>query len=259
MSWASVPPGAVEGVKCEVVREGPTDVTIPRIQARVIPSRSSCNTPGSGTHMIRWRRQKPQAAEAHEGRLEDLVRGVLVQEPQTTQLFLRKVAPVVLRVVRQVLGGAHPDTEDVVQEALVGILDALPRFRGECSALHFVRRVGLLTAMNARRRFRLRQQIAPMVEPPPADSFPGGGRSPAEDVDAERRRALFLSLLDELPQAQAEALGMHCLLGYTVAETAAAAGAPINTVRGRIVTAKAALRARLAADPVVREIVRGAS
>ena len=38
---------------------------------------------------------------------------------------------------------------------------------------------------------------------------------------------------------------MHCVLGYTVQETAAATGSPLNTVRGRLVSAKAALRQRL--------------
>ena len=179
--------------------------------------------------------------------------------PAGVRAFLTAVAPLVLRAVRQVLGIGHADEEDIVQEALVGTLAALPRFRGACTMAHFVRRIALLTALNARRRFVLRQQIAPPAVGTDTDALPAGGNSPADDLDAERRRRLFLALLDELPPAQAEALGLHCVLGYTIAETAAAAGVPINTVRGRLVAAKAALRRRMAEDSDVQELLRGAS
>jgi RNA polymerase sigma-70 factor (ECF subfamily) len=173
--------------------------------------------------------------------------------------FLTAIAPLVLRTVRRVLGRGHADTEDLVQEALLGTLEALPRFRGECSTTHFVRRVSLLTALNARRRHERRHQIAPMVDDAETDALPSPEISPVQQVEADRLREIFLTLLDELAPVQAEALALHCVLGFTVAETAAACGAPINTVRGRIVTAKAALRERLASDPSVRELFRGAS
>jgi RNA polymerase sigma-70 factor (ECF subfamily) len=188
-----------------------------------------------------------------------LARAVVEQRPHAAREFLVAVAPLVLRSVRQILGRDHQDTEDIVQEALVAALDALPRFRGACSTSHFVRRVGVLTALNARRRFQLREQIAPRALDTDAEHVAARGRTPAEEVDAERRRALFIGLLEELPTAQAEAIALHCVLGYTVAETAAAMGVPVNTVRGRIVSAKAALRERLTADPIVYETFRGAS
>jgi RNA polymerase sigma-70 factor (ECF subfamily) len=206
---------------------------------------------------IPMRRRRSRDAPPDE--LALLARQAQQGRPTEVRAFLTAVAPLVLRAVRQVLGGGHPDEEDIVQEALVGTLDALPRFRGACSMAHFVRRIGLLTALNARRRFSLRRQIAPPAYETDADSLPASGNSPAENVDAERRRALFLALLDELPAAQAEAIGLHCVLGYTVAETAAAAGVPVNTVRGRLVAAKAALRQRLAEDSGVDELLRGAS
>jgi RNA polymerase sigma-70 factor (ECF subfamily) len=62
--------------------------------------------------------------------------------------------------------------------------------------------------------------------------------------------------LSELPQPQAEALAMHCVLGYTVAETAQATGVPPNTVRSRLVSAKALLRGVLAEDAELAEQLR---
>ncbi|MBN2197398.1 MAG: RNA polymerase sigma factor [Polyangiaceae bacterium] len=191
--------------------------------------------------------------------LAALAEQVVEHRPGAVRGFLITLAPYVLRVVRQVLGRDHPDMEDLVQEALLGALDALPRFRGECTTLHFVQRIALLTALNSRRRFALREQLVPRAHDADADGVAAQGACPAEALDAARRRAVFGALLDELPAAQAEAPAMHCVLGYTVAETAAAVGAPVNTVRGRIVAAKAALRERLALDPIAQELFRGVS
>jgi RNA polymerase sigma factor (sigma-70 family) len=89
--------------------------------------------------------------------------------------------------------------------------------------------------------------------------LPAMSGNPAEQVDAARRRALFIRLLDDLPPQQAEAIALHCVLGLTVAESAASAGVPVNTLRGQLVTAKAKLRQRLRLDPSAAELLRGVS
>jgi RNA polymerase sigma-70 factor (ECF subfamily) len=160
-----------------------------------------------------------------------------------------------LRVVRQVLGRYHEDVEDVLQEAACGLIDALPGFRSECSLGHFARRVALLTALNARRRFQLRERLTPNAAPAELDEIEAGHASLAQVLE-ERRRGAVLQLLNELPQAQAEALAMHAVLGYTVAEIAEATGVVPNTVRSRLVSAKQALRAFLASDAELEEQLR---
>jgi len=172
-----------------------------------------------------------------------------------TRALMREVLPAMLRVVRQVLGSRHPDAEDVLQEAAFGMVEALAGFREECTVRHFACRVALLTALNARRRFLLRERLTPSASPEEVEEVSGGSPS-APDQLAARRRAVVLELLNELPQPQAEALAMHCVLGYTVAETAQATGVPPNTVRSRLVSAKALLRGVLAQDAELAEQLR---
>lgn len=188
-----------------------------------------------------------------------LARGAAAGDPRAVRAFLSAVAPLLLQAVRKVLGKGHPDVEDVLQEALLGVLDALARFRGESSVAHFVRRIGLLTALNARRRHQLRQSLAPEVAWDESTAAVDSEAEAPDGVDARRRRELFVSLLDELPAPQAEALALHCVLGYTVEETALVSGVPANTVRSRLLNAKAALRKRLAGDTLLDELLRGAS
>src|SRR5690606_20470951 len=100
---------------------------------------------------------------------------------------------------RQVLGRDHQDVEDTLQEALIGALEALPRFRRDCSVGHFVRRVAFLTALNARRRSQLRGRLAPPALDVDVESLPTRAQSPADQAEAAARRASFCALLDELP------------------------------------------------------------
>jgi RNA polymerase sigma-70 factor (ECF subfamily) len=158
-----------------------------------------------------------------------------------------------------VLGAQHPDVEDVTQEALVGVLEALARFRGESSVTHFIRRVALLTALNARRRHQLREHLAPRAAWEDASAAVASRSSPAEEVETQRRLRSFEALLDELPAPQAEAIALHCVLGYTVGETAELCRVPENTVRSRLAGAKATLRKRLQVEALLEARIRGVS
>ena len=53
----------------------------------------------------------------------------------------------------------------------------------------------------------------------------------------------------EIPEEQAEALGLRIMLGWSLEEVAQAAGAPLNTIRSRLRLAKEALRKRIEAAP----------
>lgn len=66
-----------------------------------------------------------------------LARLAAAGDSKATPRLLETLAPQVLRVVRAVLGASHADTEDIVQEALLGFLRALGDFRGESSVVYF--------------------------------------------------------------------------------------------------------------------------
>jgi RNA polymerase sigma-70 factor (ECF subfamily) len=171
-------------------------------------------------------------------------------DPQAMQTLLVSVAPAMLRAVRGVLGAHHRDVEDTLQEATHGFVRSLSSFRRECTVLHFACRVAVQTSVVVRRRLRSRgdDRSEPLETPTLVD-----GDTPAEVLLAARRRAILRELCDSLPTPQCEALILHVVVGYTVEEVADACRAPPETIRSRLRLAKAALRARIVADPVCRE------
>jgi RNA polymerase sigma-70 factor, ECF subfamily len=170
--------------------------------------------------------------------------------------LLHETGSALLRVIRAVLGGGSPELEDVFQEAMTSVHLALPGFRGECTTLHFVCRIGVQTAMNARRRRSVRARHFTALDETELADIVRDDPSPAELLAAARRRAALRDLLGELPETQAEALALHTMLGYTIEETSCVTGVPVDTVRSRLRAALVALRQAIQADRGRLEVVR---
>jgi RNA polymerase sigma-70 factor (ECF subfamily) len=181
-----------------------------------------------------------------------LARDVAAGNANAIDPLLEAVAPQVLRVVRAVLGSAHAETEDIVQESLLGFLRGLSSFRGESSVTHYAARIAFRHALEARRRSksvghwlsRYQQMTEVGAASPPL---------PSDLLAMDRRRALLADLLVKLPKAQAEALLLRVVMGLSVSEIAAGAGCPEETIRSRLRLAKNALRSRIDTDARIRE------
>jgi RNA polymerase sigma factor (sigma-70 family) len=154
------------------------------------------------------------------------------REAQRTLLVA--AGPAMLRAIRGVLGSAPHVVEDTLQEAMVALHLAIGGFRGECTTLHFACRIAVQTAMNARRRAGYRQRHTPSMPPEGLDATAGRGESALATVAANQRREALRDLLCTLPEAQAEVLAFHSVLGHTIEETSAALGAPVDTIRSRL-------------------------
>ena len=187
--------------------------------------------------------------------LAPLVQSVIGGESGTARTLLIALGPHLLRVVRRVLGKTHPDIEDVAQEAAFGILEALPRYRGECSVVHFACRVAVLTAMNARRKHDAAKRTILKPSEGNVEELATAQPSPYADLTSRTTADAVRTLLAELPEMQAETLALHCVLGFTVAEIASSGRISTETVRSRLKQARRALRARMSTDPILREIV----
>lgn len=202
--------------------------------------------------------RSPPSPGTLEGTSSDPLLSVAAQardgDAAAERTLLRAVAPNILQVVRSVLGGNHPEIPDVCQEACLALLQALPRFRAECTVVHFACRIAVLSSMNARRRDRLRKAAVPDLEP---ETLSDRSLSPANQLAVFQRRQALRSLLDELPESQAAVLAHHVMLGHTIEETARAQGTPVATVRSRLRYALNALRRRVYSDPGVFELIRG--
>ena len=182
-----------------------------------------------------------------------LARQAATGDAAATSRLLRSLASRVVRVVRAVLGSSHPDVDDVAQQALIGFIQALPAFRGDCDPARYATTIAVRTAIGARRRVRLEHSRRdPGAD---ADAVASPAMEPGEEIASQRRKEVLRELLAELPPEQAEALAMRVVLGWSLEEIAGQSGAPLNTVRSRLRLAKESLRKTIESQPGLVELL----
>jgi RNA polymerase sigma-70 factor, ECF subfamily len=196
--------------------------------------------------------------ERHPDALAALARAAAEGDRSATHALLVALAPHLLRTVRSLLGRDDPDAEDVAQEAALVVIGALSTFRGESSVLRFATRTAVLVAMNARRkRAATKRGGGVSAIPTDLDELAAHPDGPEQRLARARAADAVRALLMTLPAPQAEALALHCVGGSSLAEIAAATGAPIQTVKSRLRLARRALREKLDGKPALIELLEG--
>ena len=193
---------------------------------------------------------------ANGGRRDELLalaEAVKAGDTGALRTFLVAIVPSQMRVVRRVLGPGRIDIEDVAYEAAYATVDGLSRFRGEGTVLNFACRVAALVAMNVRRADSARKRSATRVGDDVDTAFEGP--SPEESAGNASLAPIVRELFGTLSEPLAQALALHVVLGYTIAEIAEAASIPEETVRSRLRLGKQALRKRVLSHPILREAV----
>ena len=188
----------------------------------------------------------------HE-RLTPLLLRAQQGEPDAVNQVVSELAPGVLRALTALLGRQDPELEDLAQDVLIAVIHALPDFRGESTLLHFAVRIAARKSVLVRRRKR---SVMGWLEgfwrgEQPLRQAP---TSAHEELRGDRQRALLRLLLSELPDAQAEALLLRVVCGYSIEEISTITQTPFNTVRSRLRLAKEALRQRIEGEPEWAEL-----
>jgi RNA polymerase sigma-70 factor (ECF subfamily) len=126
---------------------------------------------------------------------------------------------------------------DLTQDVFYRAVRALPRFRGESSPRTWLYRI---TLNEARRRRARPSTVGLESAAERADPTAATAESALARLDAARLHALIAAL----PVREREAIVLHYLQGLAVAETAAALGAPENTVKTWLFRGRIRLRER---------------
>lgn len=141
-------------------------------------------------------------------------------------------------------GDAHA-AEDLLQEVLVRLAEALPGFRGESSLKTWAFTVATRVAIDHHRRSGARASVVGFEETMAAteDQDVAGGRLVIREMNSCIRE-----VIERLPEDHRAALLLHDFQGLTAAETAAACGCSLATAKIRIHRARTRLKAILQQD-----------
>jgi RNA polymerase sigma-70 factor (sigma-E family) len=154
------------------------------------------------------------------------------------EAYVRGRGPALFRLAFLLVGNPH-DAQDLVQDVLGSAGVRWAKIRRADSVDAYVRRAVCNAAASSYRRRARRPE---RVGPPPERAAPLG-------VDLELRDTL-LGMLRRLPRGQREVLVLRYYEELTEAETAAALGIAVGTVKSQSSKAAAAMRALLTEDAV---------
>ena len=158
--------------------------------------------------------------------------------------LVRRYRGPVFRLVVSILGQAFAaDAEDVAQDVMVRVHQALPTFRGEARFGTWVYRIAFNQALNVKARARYRM---PHQGDQTLDTMPATDRDPHERLQDDRRQRAVIECVNELPEVYQSALRLHYWLGASMSEIAEMLETPENTVKSYLHRARRLLHAMLA-------------
>ena len=172
----------------------------------------------------------------------ELMAAVAARDPAAQREVLSRLGGRV-RKITGLLCRERADAEDAAQVALIAILKSADGFRVAASLERWAERIAVRTTLRASRRERNRRGLLERWLPP--NRPPWGTETGSEPLGLE-------ALFERLSPERRRAFVLHHALGYTIEEIAELSGAPIGTVKDRLVTARRELRAM-----IEREVRRG--
>jgi len=178
---------------------------------------------------------------------EEFVRGLMEQHPASVAELLHRHADLVRGVLVRTLGSTH-DVDDLCQETFLTVIRRCHTLRDPSALRSFVVSVAIRLARNEVRKRALRRFVGldASHELPCAH--------PHDAAVAQGIRHLY-SALDQLDANVRMAFVLRFVEGFDLAETAAACGCSLATVKRRLVRAQRRFEAISRRDPVLRSFV----
>lgn len=165
----------------------------------------------------------------------ELMARVAASEPSAQRILVERLARRVRRVAGLICRNAA-DADDAAQLALIEILRTAHGFRVASSLERWAERITVRATLQTARRERTRKGL--LERWLPANGQPWGGSTTqpaAEQIGLD-------ALLHRLSNDRYEAFVLHHALDYTVDEISELTGAPVGTVKDRLVMARKQLR-----------------
>lgn len=167
------------------------------------------------------------------------------------------------RVLRDLLGdarrwigryaGPRADLDDLVQEAMIELVIALERFRGDSSVRTYAHRIVLRTTARELKRRRARHQRLELV----AEIASEASGDPERALNDRQSIMRFYDALSALSEKRRNAFVLCAIEKLPHEEAAAVESVSVETLRARLKHARRDLEAALAGDPLLGRFVGG--
>jgi RNA polymerase sigma-70 factor (ECF subfamily) len=176
-----------------------------------------------------------------------LLAAVRAGDPRAASAFCRRIRPVAERTVHRLLGRLDDDADDLVQNAVIDLVSAIDRFRGECPLDAWVSAVAAHIVYKHLRRRRLERRLFSHLLA--ADEDGAAAIAPGTSPMPRALARAVLSLLDEMDERRAWAFVLHDVCGYNLREVAQITGSTVTAAQSRLVRGRKELHEKIGTHP----------
>jgi RNA polymerase sigma factor (sigma-70 family) len=203
---------------------------------------------GSKRPTLRVVSRSSKAVDRRPGRSDEaILAAVRAGDGTVADDFYWRIKPVVERTIRRLLSWSTGDGEDLVQIALIEIIESLPRYRGESPLDAWVAAVSANVVYKYIRRRRLERRIFESAFEIRDVSIATPGEGPRRMVMRDMARHVARHLADMRPH-WSWAFLLHDVCGYSLVEISKICGISPAAAQSRLVRGRRDLHCRIADD-----------
>lgn len=170
---------------------------------------------------------------------------VAASDPAASRTLAKRLVGRVHRVSKSILR-SPADADDAAQQSLIEILSSAKSYRGDSSLERWSDRIVVRTSL---RFARSRQKLGAREEDDTAlESAP---LEPSDSTFSEEAPRNVKAYLEQLPDAQRDALVLRHVLGYSIPEIAEMTEVSPNTVKDRLLRGSREMRKLIRRDVAI--------
>jgi RNA polymerase sigma-70 factor (ECF subfamily) len=198
---------------------------------------------------------QPTGRRTPEPLLDDaqLLAALREGDPSAAASLYDRARPVVDRSIYRLLGRRDRDHDDLAQIAMIGIIESIDRFRGDCALDGWIATVTAHTVFKHLRRRKTESRYFGPEDVP--DSRESSTITPDKQSSLRSAVARIREHLDALEPNKAWTFLLHHVCGYDLKEIAEITEVSVAAAQGRLSRGRRELLARLREDPELVDII----
>lgn len=177
----------------------------------------------------------------------ELLTALRASDPTAATAFHDRAAPQVHRTILRLLGRYDSDHDDLAQLAMIELVYAIEKFRGECSLDSWISMLTARVVYKQLRRRKLERRTFGLVDPE-TTTVTSAHRTEREAM-AKSMMARTAAHLGAMDEQKAWTFLLHDVRGYDLQEISEIMGVSVAAAQTRLVRGRREIHERIAADP----------
>jgi RNA polymerase sigma-70 factor (ECF subfamily) len=183
----------------------------------------------------------------------ELLTALRASDPTAATAFHDRARPQIDRTILRLLGRRDSDHEDLAQLAMIELVYAIEKFRGECSLDAWISMLTARVVYKQLRRRKLERRTFGVYDP--ETSTATSGRKTERDAMAKSAMARVATHLQGIEEQKAWTFLLHDVRGYDLQEISEIMGVSVSAAQTRLVRGRREIHERIAADPELANVL----